>query len=120
MIKTMDEAVSWVIEHGGPARVQYIMKALAKGDSPDDIAGRAHHGLGQYIRNELHLWADTSADLRQDIWNHLSPIEAAKYEKWWSGKGDFKGRTVHADDASNTILVAVITKVASMGRFEHP
>ncbi len=75
-------------------------------------AGPAHHGFGTFVRNSLRLWyPEQSGDLLQSCWDSLSPEKQEFYRKWWAGKGDYEGRTMHADDASGVILEAAVQKI---------
>jgi hypothetical protein len=110
-MKTLKEVVDYVMNLAGDE----IREAIFKEDmTKDKISALAHHTLGRHLRNNLNLWQDSSADLREDIWNSLTPAKQKFYRDWWNGKGDFEGRTMHADDASGTILDAVMDRIIAM------
>ena len=106
--KTFDEAVQWVIDLIKPDDLAEI-RTLLKTRSAEDVAGMSHHGFGTYVRNHMHLWEESTADLRQSVWNTLTPEKQKFYRDWW--KGAHQGRTMHADDASHTLLVAALKKI---------
>ncbi len=112
-MKTLHEAVQFIVSKMAPDDIAAIREALGGDASPETMITRAHHGFGTHVRNTLKLWQDESADLRQDIWNHLTPERQDFYRKWWLGKGDHEGRTMHADDASHSILDAVLQHIAT-------
>lgn len=108
--KTLDEAVQWIVD-SIQLRDRTEIKALLTHKSAEDVAGMSHHGFGTYVRNELQLWHPPSEDLRQQIWDSLDPEKQKFYRDWWVGKGDHQGRTMHADDASHTLLTAAVKKI---------
>lgn len=112
----MADAVEWIVSLVSDRDRAVIRSRAADAgadvvyrDPVDRIAGEAHHGFGTYVRNELQLWHPPAADLREDIWNSLTEEKRDYYAKWW--KGDYQGRTMHADDASHTLMIAAVRKI---------
>lgn len=108
---TFEEAVNYVVNL--PDADEFIRKEVAKGDvKREHIVAMLHHSLGRSLRGSWKLWQPESAALRQDIWNSLTPEKQAYYRKWWNG--EHQGETMHADDASSTVideaLVRLLTK----------
>ncbi len=111
--KTFDEAVRWVIDQIKPQnRDEIYFRLRTKHEDPETIAGMSHHTFGMFVRNSLLLWLKESEDLRQAIWDTLPAEKQEFYRKWWVGKGDHEGRTMHADDASHTLITAAVKKIA--------
>lgn len=109
--KTLDEAVNLIISGIDPIELEKT-RELTKTMDLDEMAGRVHHTLGMFFRNKLHLWyPEQSGDLLQSIWDSLTPEKQDYYRRWWAGKGDYQGRTMHADDASHTLLVATLKRI---------
>jgi hypothetical protein len=108
--KTFDEAVQWVIDQFN-AEDLIGVKAMLKTQTPESVAGIGHHGFGTFVRNELHLWHPPSEELRQSIWDTLTPEKQEFYRNWWVGKGEHQGRTMHADDASHVVITAAVKKI---------
>lgn len=111
--RTLDEAVQWVIDMTSEIDKESIRERLAAGEKAGDVAGLVHHGFGTFVRNQLELWDPSSAGLRQSVWDSLPPERQAFYEEWWRGKGDHKGETMHADDASQVILEEAVRKIGA-------
>ena len=108
--KTFDAAVDFVIGLMAPEFKAELLKVLQEDQGPRKIGAMLHHGFGTFVRNRLQLWHPPSEELRQSIWDTLTPEKQAFYENWWKGHGDHKGRTMHADDASGVLIDAVLVK----------
>lgn len=109
--KTLDSAIKLIVENITPEELVKT-RELTKILELDEMAGRVHHTLGMMLRNELELWHPTSMELRQSIWDSLTPEKQEYYRSWWSKHGlDHTGKNMHADDASHTLLVAVLEKI---------
>lgn len=99
--KNIEEVITNIMDQTDEDSMREIVK---KCKDADDFGAKVHHTFGRQMRNELNLWHPESADLKEDIWNHMSPEKQKFYADWWKGKGDHQGRTMHADDASGELM----------------
>lgn len=110
-VKTVDDAVDYVIEKLGEYTVSTIRVALAVVSSPEEVMSDLRQAVGHQIKRDLGLDDPASADLRQDIWNAMPESDRRIYFDWWDGK--HHGRTMHADDASAAVIKALIRRLTN-------
>lgn len=109
--ETFDELVQFIYESIDPVEFAQT-KRLTEVMDLDEMASNAHTTVGRFIRNEFNLWSPPGAKLRQSIWDSLSEKNKENYTGYWAYYGhDFTGANMHAEDASHTVLLAVLKKI---------
>jgi hypothetical protein len=113
--RTLEEAVETVtkllVEWDQIDRVRRMVRQCGV----DDAISLVHHGIGQDIRNDLHLWEPKSLALRRDIWEKIGDERRSPYIAHWSRWSPDRPCLIegemHADDASSEILRDVFTRL---------
>jgi hypothetical protein len=109
--KTMDETVRFIVDSIDPEERRRTRELTLTMDI-ERMATVVHHTLGWFLRNKLLLWDESSADLRESIWDGIGPERRKRYDDYWHALGHvFRGRTMHADDASHELLVATLKRI---------
>lgn len=110
--KNLTEAVDWCLAHMSDEFKDEVRSQISKGFR-SALPGLLHHGFGTYVRNELGLWSERSADLKLAIWNEIGPSRQERFNKHWAkyaDKAGYTGANMFADDASSEIIDALLRR----------
>lgn len=111
MADTLDEALAWVDERLSSSERRRLKKLVQQVGIEDAIT-QLHMGLGLVIRNELLLWTPEGAQLRDDVWEHMTEEQRGRYNLYWALTGEFhRSQDMHPDDCSSEIMRAYLTKL---------
>jgi hypothetical protein len=108
---TFSEAVQIIYDNIDPIELGKT-RELALVNDLVDMAGSVHYTIGQGIRNTFKLWTPEAAELRKSTWDATPDVRKGWYDRWWEeAKLVHRGETMHPDDVSNELIIAVLEKI---------